>query len=211
MILASGDIVTSPAPRRTESGGTSLRDLFTRDVTHEAMHDLVRRDVSDAWRYFRRDIDRVALQPDVWYKRWTIGLWNTFLAIAFRLSPARRSLFALAALFLVLSWLRYGVEATLSWFVSPPSWGLLSATVLFLLLALELRDKLALRGDVEIARQIQFGLLPAAAYERDGIIVTAAMQPAHLAVTISTWSTSKGVAWRWWWRMSPAKAFRRRC
>jgi phosphoserine phosphatase RsbU/P len=136
-------------------------------------------EVYDTWHYFSRQIEP-ALQAKPWYQRWPLGIWKTFLSMAFRLSPPRRSVFALAALLLVLSVLRYGFEAVLSWFVSPPSWGLLSAILLFALLILELRDKLVLGADVEIARQIQFGLLPAAQYDREGVRVTAAMRPAQI-------------------------------
>jgi len=54
-----------------------------------------------------------------------------------------------------------------------------SATVLFFLLALELRDKLGLKGDLEVAREIQFGLLPFEPIEREGIAIATAMRPAN--------------------------------
>ena len=44
---------------------------------------------------------------------------------------------------------------------------------------LELRDKLALKGDLEIARQIQFGLLPFEPFHRNGTSICAAMRPAN--------------------------------
>ena len=44
---------------------------------------------------------------------------------------------------------------------------------------IELRDKLALKGDLEIARQIQFGLLPFEPFHRDGTSIYAAMRPAN--------------------------------
>src|SRR4029450_5818638 len=56
---------------------------------------------------------------------------------------------------------------------------LLSATPLALLLVLELRDKLSLKGDLEIARQIQFGLLPFEPFDKDGVHIEAAMRPAN--------------------------------
>ena len=44
---------------------------------------------------------------------------------------------------------------------------------------LELRDKLGLKGDLEVARQIQFGLLPFDPFERDGVDIVAGMRPAN--------------------------------
>src|SRR5262249_41098380 len=54
-----------------------------------------------------------------------------------------------------------------------------AGTLLLVLLVLELRDKLALKGDLEIARQIQFGLLPFDPVERDGVAIRASMRPAN--------------------------------
>ena len=156
-----------------------VQDLFTRDVTEQSLRDLVNYETQDAWRYFSREIDFARLSSRPWYQRWPLAAWKIFLAVAFRLSPARRLLFAVAVPLLLLAWIRFGAEAGLSWFVAPPSWALLSGTLLFTLLVLELRDKLVLKGDLEIARQIQFGLLPFEPYARDGLAVHAAMRPAN--------------------------------
>jgi sigma-B regulation protein RsbU (phosphoserine phosphatase) len=56
---------------------------------------------------------------------------------------------------------------------------LIAASGLFALLALELKDKLALKGDLEVARQIQFGLLPFEPVARPGVFVSASMRPAN--------------------------------
>jgi phosphoserine phosphatase RsbU/P len=163
----------------TDSYWQGVQDLFTRDVTEKALRDLVSYETHDAWRYFSREIDFARLQSRAWYKRYPLAAWKIFLAVAFRLSPARRLLFAVAVPLLVLAWVRFGVEAGMSWFLSPPSWALFSGTMLFALLVLELRDKLVLKGDLEIARQIQFGLLPFEPYNRGGVSVHAAMRPAN--------------------------------
>jgi serine phosphatase RsbU (regulator of sigma subunit) len=56
---------------------------------------------------------------------------------------------------------------------------LVAATLLFVLLTMELRDKLTLKGDLEIARQIQFGLLPFEPYDKDGVRIATVMRPAN--------------------------------
>ena len=63
--------------------------------------------------------------------------------------------------------------------VNAKTWLLLAATLFFFLLTLELRDKLSLKGDLEVARQIQFGLLPFEPYDKDGISIVSAMRPAN--------------------------------
>jgi serine phosphatase RsbU (regulator of sigma subunit) len=173
-----------PPPRADRAPDTdgywrSVRDLFTRDVTQQGLQDLVAYETQDAWRYFSREIDFASLRRYPWYKRYPLAAWKVFLAVAYRLSPARRLLFAVAVPLLLLSWVRFGTDAVLSWFMASLSWPLLAASLLFALLVLELRDKLVLKGDLEIARQIQFGLLPFEPYVREGVSVHAAMRPAN--------------------------------
>ncbi|HVR71929.1 MAG TPA: PP2C family protein-serine/threonine phosphatase [Vicinamibacteria bacterium] len=165
----------------TDDYWRSVQDLFTRDVTGQGVRDLVGYETHDAWRYFSREIDFARLRALPWHKRYPLAAWKIFLAVAFRLSPARRLLFAVAVPLLALGWFRYLLSGTAgAWFTAPAfAWVLFAATLLFALLVLELRDKLVLKGDLEIARQIQFGLLPFEPYERDGVTVHAAMRPAN--------------------------------
>ena len=58
-------------------------------------------------------------------------------------------------------------------------WLLFAASSLFFLLVLELRDKLSLKVDLEIARQIQFGLLPFAPYVSADLHIQTVMRPAN--------------------------------
>jgi sigma-B regulation protein RsbU (phosphoserine phosphatase) len=51
--------------------------------------------------------------------------------------------------------------------------------MLFLLLLIELRDKLDLKSDLEIAREIQFGLVPADPFFRNGTSIHCYMRPAN--------------------------------
>lgn len=163
----------------------ALQDLFTRDVNAEGLSALLRQETQDTFRFFTREIDLADVQGRPWHERWPIALWRTFQAVAYRLSPWRRILFALATPILLLGWLRFVlilvVAGPLS--LAPLSnwevWALLGATLLYFLLVLELRDKLGLKGDLEVARQIQFGLLPFEPFAQDGIRIATAMRPAN--------------------------------
>ena len=95
-------------------------------------------------------------------------------------------LFAVSVIVLASGWLGFLVLPPRAWGRSrssrrpnPLTWLLLAATVLFFLLTLELRDKLGLKGDLEVARQIQFGLLPFEPFEKDGFAIATAMRPAN--------------------------------
>jgi serine phosphatase RsbU (regulator of sigma subunit) len=173
-----------PGPRRPPSSSDgywqNVQDLFLQGVTEKGLRELVEHEAHDTFRFFTRDVDLQDLRPKPWFKRWPLSLWRVFLATAFRLSPARRILFALAVPLLWLAWLRYilntvGGDSIPSIF----GWTLVAATLFCALLLLELRDKLALKSDLEVARQIQFGLLPFEPFERDGIAIRAAMRPAN--------------------------------
>jgi sigma-B regulation protein RsbU (phosphoserine phosphatase) len=179
-----------PGGRPGAGAGAALSDdywenvqaLFTRDVTAKEFHDLVGYDTPDAWRYFSREIDFAALQAKPWYYRYPVTAWKVFLAMAFRLSPARRVLFAVSVPLLAIAWLRYALAI-----VGPGAFEvnaaftmmLFATTLMFALLVMELRDKLALKGDLEIARQIQFGLLPFAPLEIEGTAIHSVMRPAN--------------------------------
>ena len=175
-------------PRRPPAGSDgywqNVQDLFTQDITERGLRELVEHEAQDTFRFFTRDVQLQDLDRKPWFKRWPVSTWRVFVATAFRLSPARRILFALAVPLLWLGWLRYlfaqgmgsAIEGTVT---SVFGWTLVAATLFCLLLLLELRDKLALKSDLEVARQIQFGLLPFEPYERDGVAIRAAMRPAN--------------------------------
>ena len=172
-------------PALTEGYWQALRDLFTRDVTHEGLRQLLQHEAHETFRFLTREVDVTDLAGLPWYERNPRSFWRFFLAVAFRLSPWRRVLFAASALALALGWVAFLVHLlgvgpfSLAPLLEVRTYLLLAATVLFFLLALELRDKLSLKGDLEVARQIQFGLLPFEPYQKDGISICTAMRPAN--------------------------------
>jgi sigma-B regulation protein RsbU (phosphoserine phosphatase) len=160
-----------------------VADLFTRDVSRRGLAELAH-DAPETFAFFTRQVDFTDLQKRPWYERSPLATWRVFQAVAFRLSPARRVLFVIAVPVLAVAWVRLVIEelARGTAFLhapSLPSLILLAGTVVLLLLVLELRDKLALKGDLEIAREIQFGLLPFEPFSKRGVTIAAAMRPAN--------------------------------
>lgn len=182
--FAAGARKAAP-PALTDDYWPSLRDLFTRGLTHQGLRELLQQETQDTFRFLTRQVDLADLAPHPWYVRYPKTLWRFFLAIAWRLSPWRRVLFAGAVFVLALGWLRFSLDLaafgpfSLRPLLAGQSWVISAATVLFFLLALELRDKLTLKGDLEVARQIQFGLLPFEPFDRDGVSIVTAMRPAN--------------------------------
>ncbi len=167
------------APALQESYWQNVRELFTRDLTQQGLRELLNQEAQDTFRFFTREVSLDDLQGRPWYRRWPRAAWRTFLAMAYRLSPWRRILFAVAVPLLTLAWLGYLVHAAGADAWSLPPLTLVGGTALFFLLALELRDKLSLKGDLEVARQIQFGLLPFEPFAQDGFEIRTAMRPAN--------------------------------
>ena len=172
-------------PALTEGYWQALKDLFTRDVTHEGLRQLLQHETQETFRFLTREVDLTDLAGLPWYERQPRSLWRFFLAVAFRLSPWRRVLFAASAIVLGVGWLGFVVHLlavgpySLEPFSNARTWLLFAATAFFFLLTLELRDKLSLKGDLEVARQIQFGLLPFEPFEKDGVAIATAMRPAN--------------------------------
>jgi phosphoserine phosphatase RsbU/P len=173
------DRPSGPSPEGSDYW-RGLQDLFTRDVTERGLRELIEQDTADTLHFFTREVDLSALRALPWYRRYPLAAWRIFLHIAFRLSPARRLVFAVAVPLLIVAWVRaLGTWASVSSVGVWPALQLGAATGLFVLLALELKDKLTLKGDLEIARQIQFGLLPFEPVTRPGAAVCASMRPAN--------------------------------
>jgi serine phosphatase RsbU (regulator of sigma subunit) len=158
-----------------------VRDLFTRDITQRGLTELIQHETPEAFRYFTREVDLGEFASRPWYQRYPLAVWRVFLAMAYRLSPPRRILFAVGVPMLGVSWIIYLLYAIAGQWAERPAyaWMLGGATLLFALLCLELRDKLVLKGELEVARQIQFGLLPFEPYAGKGLSVHAIMRPAN--------------------------------
>ncbi|HYK90965.1 MAG TPA: PP2C family protein-serine/threonine phosphatase [Acidobacteriota bacterium] len=176
-------------PKRRPPGGGSvsdlvqgLRDLFTQGVTREGMRDLIRRDARETFDFYTRGIDFKSFQPLPWFKRYPAIAWRLFVALAYKLSPPRRIAFAVAYILGLVGWIQLVLYIT-RW--GPPSedsgalWLFLSFGIIFLLLLMELRDKLDLKGDLEIAREIQFGLVPQGPFQHNGTSIHCYMRPAN--------------------------------
>lgn len=181
-------------PKKPSQGRNSLdnafyglHDLFTRDVTRQGLSEMIGRDWHDTFRYFTRDINFKELAKLPWYERFLRIAWAVFTSLAFRLSPPRRIAFALAIFSFLIGSIRIAgwhptVTKTgkmiLSW-NDGPAWWLFSILILIFLLLLELRDKLDLKSDLTVAREIQFGMVPSKPWEQDDFHIHYRMSTAN--------------------------------
>jgi len=183
---------TAPRP---SSRLADFFDTYTKDVTAEDLQRLFTRDARDAYRFFTRGIDAEAMQRLPWYKRALEEVRLLFVAFSMKLSPARRvvfgSAFVLALIGLINLLHGFGViEIVRMPFIgglgvlgprfSDGTWSLLFAFALMnLLVLLEVADRLSLKNDLEIARDIQQAMLPSGVYSAPGVETVGISRPAN--------------------------------
>ena len=84
-------------PREQTSRVRDFYNVYTRGFSAEAFQRLFTRDSRDAYRYFSNAVDREGLAILPWWKRPIVFARGLFLALAMKMSPARRVLFAAGA------------------------------------------------------------------------------------------------------------------
>ena len=146
-----------------------LFDLYTSDLSSEEITRLIKRDAGEVYEFFARDIPK----PDPSKNKIVRGLILTrslFNAFLLKLTPARR-IFYIAALFFFI----VGFSS------SNPQLGyiLLGFIIVNLLLAFELADKLSAKSELEVARKIQFDLIPKHAPNIHNFEIVSYYEPAR--------------------------------
>ena len=171
----------------------SFLDEYTRDLTPADFQRLFTRDTAEAYRYFTRNTDPRKLAAEPWYRRWAIRVRLVFIGFTMRLSPARRALYGLgviSTLFGAILLFRGFAPVRMllfpfSVYVPMPSWedGTLWLLIGFfavnLLILMEVADRLSLKGDLEIARDIQLAMLPGGVRVTGDASVCGVTRPAN--------------------------------
>ena len=114
-------------------------------------------------------------------KRFFFRAKVVFLGLSYKLTPARRVLFAVSVIAAVLGLIRFNaVIDTRQVYVNfSPVWFLVSVTGLVFLLALELVDRVLVRDELEVARQLQRDLLPSTAPDLPGYRIAHSYRTAN--------------------------------
>jgi serine phosphatase RsbU (regulator of sigma subunit) len=170
-----------------------LFDAYTAGLNSTDLERLFTRDTPDAYRYFARHLDLEALADQPWYRRWAAHLRMFFVAFTMKLSPARRVLFAASMLCFLIGMLvlfrgfslHHVVAFPFSITMPLPEWmdGTMWVAVAFvganLLILLEVADRLSLKSDLEIARDIQQAMLPSGVRTMGDVVVGGLTRPAN--------------------------------
>jgi len=166
---------TKEAPRRRGGRLRHLREqaagFWARVTEGLALEELWRQFRAEAhasYGLYSREVDwaAVASEPN-WKQPFKIAR-GLFLALLMKLSPPRRVFLLLALLLTLLPIL--GI---------PGGWHSLAIVALLLLLAVELADRVTMKRDLEIAREIQRWLVPARPPEVSGADIAFATRPAN--------------------------------
>ena len=184
----------SQATRAKPPGSTWTRDI-AKDVTGENLQRLFTHDTRDAYRFFTRGLDEDLLAREPWWRRQMLRVRHVFMAFTLRLSPARRSLYLISLVVALIGVLKLsrGWGAVTVPFGTPffsvaifaPQFAdgafalLVSIILLNLLVLLEVADRLSLKGELEIAREIQLAMLPTGTYDAGDAAIAGVTRPAN--------------------------------
>ncbi len=153
---------TPPVAKKTLLQGVRA---YASGLRTDDLRGLFRRDAAKAYTVLARD-HALENEPPPGPARLLYRLRILFLGFSFRLTPARRFLFAASLFVALLGALDFGLAFDFRGrvvFDASPLWFIFSTAGLTFLLALELVDQVRVRDELEIARQLQRDLLPAAA------------------------------------------------
>ena len=129
-----------------------------------------------SYELYSKEVQWTPRQGESRRRRFLRVIRGLFWAMMMKLSPGRRVLFLVALLFLASSScsFRYGESE-----VQMQSLAFLGGVALLILLALELADRVMMKRDLEIAREIQSWLMPAAPPVVPGVDIAFASRPAN--------------------------------
>lgn len=169
------------APNANRAGGRVQRywQQVTEGSNLEQLWKQFRADARQSYALYSREVDWESFQNKGRIKRFLSATWAVFQSMLMKLSPARRVLLLLAMVLLIypLPTMLFTDEvaaesALLKMFA-------LGAVLLFVLLALELADRVTMKRDLEIAREIQHWLIPEKPPDVTNADIAFATRPAN--------------------------------
>src|SRR5947199_8016759 len=161
--------VSTPAPRL--HGLDRLRHFWQRVSEGRQLDDLWSQFAADArssYGFYDRDVDWEEIHKLSPWRRPLHVARQFFWALLLKMSPARRVLLLIAFVMLALSAIN-----------SQKNFEVIAVLLFVLLLSLELADKVTMKRDLEIAREIQTWLVPSQPPEVAGANIAFATRPQN--------------------------------
>jgi phosphoserine phosphatase RsbU/P len=159
----------------------------TEGIAVQELWSQFRSEARASYSLYTREIDWEALSKERRGRRFRKTTSALFWALLMKLSPARRVFLLIALVFAIIALVNSQVLISVSnsrhnYEVSPPNnflWVLLAVAALLFLLALELADRVTMKRDLEIARDIQRWLVPAVPPVVPGVEIAFISRPAN--------------------------------
>jgi phosphoserine phosphatase RsbU/P len=168
-----------PAPEVRQNRRQRMRSFWDRVTEGFQLNELWGQFKSEAragYGLYSKDVDWETIEREKSkFKRVLRSAWALFQAMLMKLSPSRRVLLLIAVILLVFNptvRLKNGAEFDLG-----VAW--IGTTILFVLLALELGDRVTMKRDLEIAREIQQWLVPNEPPQVPGVDIAFATRPQN--------------------------------
>ncbi len=148
---------------------TTLWGPLTEGMALGQLWDEFKAEARAGYKFYSKDVDWAAFEQHRKWKRRLYAARALSWAMLRKLSPARRIFLLLTLVFVLFTSLGANGDPAI----------LLVAAALLLLLALELADRVIMKRDLEIAREIQQWLVPDSPPQVDGIDIAFATRPAN--------------------------------
>ena len=177
---ASASPRPSVSPQAAAGGAANrLRQFWQRVSEGRQLDDLWSQFAADArasYGFYGKDVDWEEIQKlPKWHRPFHV-VKDIFWAMLMKMTPARRVLLLLALVMLLMSGFtfQFGHSVQIQF-----KFELFAALIFLLLLSLELADKVTMKRDLEIAREIQTWLVPSQAPEVAGADIAFATRPQN--------------------------------
>jgi len=160
------------SPRRPLHAVDRVRHFWQRISEGRQIDELWSQFTADArasYGFYMKEVDSEELRIDRGFNRWFRIAKTLFWSLLMKMTPARRVLLLVAFVMLVMSGLNaFDVRFEIA-----------AAGLFLLLLSLELADKVTMKRDLEIAREIQTWLVPSQPPEVAGANIAFATRPQN--------------------------------
>ncbi|MGE3191479.1 MAG: PP2C family protein-serine/threonine phosphatase, partial [Vicinamibacterales bacterium] len=170
---------------------------YTADLTTDELGKLFTRETPEAYRFFAKGINTAELEGLPRHRRAVKYVQAFFLAFTMRLSPARRLMYGVSLLAFAIGLIKLfdhfglmripvpvafffvniGVPGPV--FAEGTIWLLVGFLLMNLLVLLEVADRLSLKRDLEVAREIQQAMLPDGTWSGPGVEAFGLTKPAN--------------------------------
>jgi len=167
---------SAPPPRPT---WRDRLDYFWQRVTEgmelEQLWSQFRAEATHAYRFYADEVEAKNIDRSQRHAWWEIAK-EFFWATLTKLSPVRRLVLLVALVLLVIPSFSFVSDRTRVSFESYPVWG---GILLLVLLLAEVSDRVTMKRDLQIAREIQSWLVPAEAPRIPGLDIAFVTRPAN--------------------------------